>query len=101
MALKEVAGSLSRTGVAVAALGMALTAMIGVASWWRASASRCATGCMQSMHADVYVSAPGPSGNLSRRLDPGSCGAAGESLAYLRTARRAAPWLIPRAARSS
>ena len=70
LALLDVAGSLSRTGVAVAALGMALTAMIGVAVMVESFRESLREWLVQSMHADVYVSAPGPSGNIARRLDP-------------------------------
>ncbi len=70
LALHDVAGSLSRTGVAVAALGMALTAMIGVAVMVESFRESLREWLTQSMHADIYVSAPGPSGDLSRRLDP-------------------------------
>ena len=61
---------LSRTGVAVAALGMALTAMIGVAVMVESFRESLREWLVQSMHADIYVSAPGPSGNIARRLDP-------------------------------
>ncbi len=70
LALLDVAGSLSRTGVAVAALGMALTAMIGVAVMVESFRESLREWLVQSMHADVYISAPGPSGNIARRLDP-------------------------------
>jgi putative ABC transport system permease protein len=70
LALVDIAGSLSRTGVAVAALGMALTAMIGVAVMVESFRESLSEWLLQSMHADVYVSAPGPSGNIARRLDP-------------------------------
>ncbi|MBS0578426.1 MAG: FtsX-like permease family protein [Proteobacteria bacterium] len=70
LALLDVAGSLSRTGVAVAALGMALTAMIGVAVMVASFRESLREWLLQSMHADVYVSAPAPSGNIARRLDP-------------------------------
>jgi putative ABC transport system permease protein len=70
LALLDVAGSLSRTGVAVAALGMALTAMIGVAVMVESFRESLREWLVQSMHADVYVSAPGPGGNIARRLEP-------------------------------
>jgi putative ABC transport system permease protein len=70
LALLDVAGSLSRTGVAVAALGMALTAMIGVAVMVESFRESLREWLVQSMHADIYVSAPGPSGNIARHLDP-------------------------------
>jgi putative ABC transport system permease protein len=70
LALHDVAGSLSRTGVAVAALGMALAAMIGVAVMVESFRGSLREWLAQSMHADVYVSAPGASGTLAHRLDP-------------------------------
>ena len=70
LALRDVAGSLSRTGVAVAALGMALTAMIGVAVMVESFRGSLREWLLQTMRADVYVSAPGPSEALARRLDP-------------------------------
>ncbi|HEY2808867.1 MAG TPA: FtsX-like permease family protein [Steroidobacteraceae bacterium] len=70
LALLDIAGSLSRTGVAVAALGMALTAMIGVAVMVASFRESLREWLLQSMHADIYVSAPGPAGNIARRLDP-------------------------------
>ncbi len=70
LALLDIAGSLSRTGVAVAALGMALTAMIGVAVMVESFRESLSEWLVQSMHADIYVSAPGPAGNIARRLDP-------------------------------
>jgi putative ABC transport system permease protein len=70
LALLDIAGSLSRTGVAVAALGMALTAMIGVAVMVASFRESLREWLLQSMQADIYVSAPGPSGNIARRLDP-------------------------------
>jgi putative ABC transport system permease protein len=65
-----VAASLSRTGVAVAALGMALTAMIGVAVMVESFRGSLRDWLLTSLRADVYVSAPGPSDALSHRLEP-------------------------------
>jgi putative ABC transport system permease protein len=70
LALSDVAGSLSRTGVAVAALGMALAAMIGVAVMVESFRESLREWLHQTMHADVYVTAPGPADGLARRLDP-------------------------------
>jgi putative ABC transport system permease protein len=70
LALRDVAGSLSRTGVAVAALGMALTAMIGVAVMVESFRGSLREWLLQTMRADVYVSAPGPTEALARRLEP-------------------------------
>ena len=70
LACADVAASLSRTGVAIAALGMALTAMIGVAVMVESFRESLRVWLVQTMRADVYVSAPGVAENLERRLDP-------------------------------
>lgn len=70
LACADVAASLSRTGVAVAALGMALTAMIGVAIMVESFRESLRDWLLQTMRADVYVSAPGVAESLERRLDP-------------------------------
>ena len=70
LACADVAASLSRTGVAIAALGMALTAMIGVAIMVESFRESLRSWLTQTMRADVYVSAPGVSESLERRLDP-------------------------------
>jgi putative ABC transport system permease protein len=70
LAFADVAASLSRTGVAVAALGMALTAMIGVAVMVESFRESLREWLVQTMRADVYVSAPGVTDSLERRLDP-------------------------------
>jgi putative ABC transport system permease protein len=70
LALRDVAGSLSRTGVAIAALGMALTAMIGVAVMVESFRGSLAEWLLQTLRADVYVTAPGPTDELARRLEP-------------------------------
>ena len=70
LALQEVAGSLSRTGVAIAALGMALTAMIGVAMMVESFRDSLREWLLQTLRADVYVTAPGPTDELARRLEP-------------------------------
>ncbi|MFZ0498680.1 MAG: FtsX-like permease family protein, partial [Steroidobacteraceae bacterium] len=71
LALENVAASLSRTGVAVAALGMAVAAMIGVSIMvesFRVSLSHWLT---ETMRADIYVAAPGPGvGSPERRIEP-------------------------------
>ncbi len=69
LALEDVARSLSRTGVAVAALGMALTAMIGVAVMVESFRSSLRDWLGETLRADVYVSAPGPTDDVARRLD--------------------------------
>ena len=70
LALGDVAGSLSRTGVAVAALGMALTAMIGVAVMVESFRGSLREWLVQTLRADVYVTAPGPTDALARHLEP-------------------------------
>jgi len=70
LALADVAASLSRTGVAVAALGMALTAMIGVAIMVGSFRESLREWLLQTMRADIYVTAPGGAESPQRRLDP-------------------------------
>jgi putative ABC transport system permease protein len=70
LACADVAASLSRTGVAVAALGMALTAMLGVAIMVESFRESLREWLSQTLRADVYVSAPGVADSLERRLDP-------------------------------
>jgi len=70
LACADIAASLSRTGVAIAALGMALTAMIGVAVMVGSFRQSLRDWLAQTMRADVYVSAPGVADSLERRLDP-------------------------------
>ncbi len=70
LACADIAASLSRTGVAIAALGMALTAMIGVAIMVESFRESLRDWLMQTMRADIYVSAPGVADSLERRLDP-------------------------------
>jgi putative ABC transport system permease protein len=70
LACADIAASLSRTGVAIAALGMALTAMIGVAIMVESFRESLRDWLLQTMRADVYVSAPGVADSLERRLDP-------------------------------
>jgi len=70
LACSDVANSLSRTGVAIAALGMALAAMIGVAIMVASFRESLREWLAQTMRADLYVSAPGVSDSLERRLDP-------------------------------
>jgi putative ABC transport system permease protein len=75
LALGDIAASLSRTGVAVAALGMALTAMIGVAIMVGSFRESLREWLLQTMRADIYVSAPGAAQSPERRLDPQVIGA--------------------------
>jgi putative ABC transport system permease protein len=71
LALAEVAASLSRTGVAVAALAVALAAMIGVSVMVESFRESLRDWLDRTMRADVYVSAPGPGfARPERRLDP-------------------------------
>jgi putative ABC transport system permease protein len=70
LACADVAASLSRTGVAIAALGMALAAMIGVAIMVESFRESLREWLLQTMRADIYVSAPGVSDSLERRLEP-------------------------------
>jgi putative ABC transport system permease protein len=70
LACVDISASLSRTGVAIAALGMALTAMIGVAIMVESFRESLRDWLAQTMRADIYVSAPGVADSLERRLDP-------------------------------
>ncbi len=71
LALEDVAASLSRTGVAVAALGMAVAAMIGVSIMVESFRVSLRDWLTQTMRADLYVAAPGPGvGRPERRIEP-------------------------------
>ena len=71
LALEDVAASLSRTGVAVAALGMAVAAMIGVSIMVESFRVSLRLWLAQSMRADIYVAAPGPGADRpERRIEP-------------------------------
>ena len=71
LALEDVANSLSRTGVAVAALGMAVAAMIGVSIMVESFRVSLRHWLTQTMRADIYVAAPGPGvGRPERRIEP-------------------------------
>jgi len=70
LACADIAASLSRTGVAIAALGMALAAMIGVAIMVESFRESLREWLLQTVRADIYVSAPGVADSLERRLDP-------------------------------
>jgi putative ABC transport system permease protein len=70
LAFGDVAASLSRTGVAVAALGMAVAAMIGVSIMVESFRESLREWLERTMHADIYVTAPGPgAGRPERRID--------------------------------
>jgi putative ABC transport system permease protein len=71
LALEDVAASLSRTGVAVAALGMAVAAMIGVSIMVASFRVSLRHWLVQTMRADIYVAAPGPGiGRPERQIQP-------------------------------
>jgi putative ABC transport system permease protein len=71
LACGDIGASLSRTGVAVAALGMALAAMIGVAIMVESFRESLREWLTRTMRADIYVSAPGPAAESpGQRLDP-------------------------------
>jgi putative ABC transport system permease protein len=71
LAFGDIAASLSRTGVAVAALGMAVAAMIGVSIMVESFRESLREWLGRTMRADVYVTAPGPgSDRPERRLEP-------------------------------
>jgi len=70
LACADIAASLSRTGVAVAALGMAIAAMIGVSVMVGSFRLSLEEWLVRSLGADVYVSAPGPGfARPERRLE--------------------------------
>jgi putative ABC transport system permease protein len=71
LAFGDIAASLSRTGVAVAALGMAVAAMIGVSIMVESFRESLRDWLARTMRADIYVTAPGPgAGRPERRIDP-------------------------------
>ena len=71
LACSDIAASLSRTGVAVAALGMALAAMIGVSIMVASFRESLRAWLERSLRADIYVTAPGVgTGRPERRIDP-------------------------------
>jgi putative ABC transport system permease protein len=72
LALGGVAGSLSRTGVAVAALAMAVAAMIGISIMVDSFRESLRDWLAQTLPADIYVGAPGPGfARPERRIDAG------------------------------
>jgi putative ABC transport system permease protein len=70
LACADVGTSLSRTGVAIAALGMALTAMIGVAIMVESFRESLREWLGRSLRADIYVTAPGVTESFERRIEP-------------------------------
>jgi putative ABC transport system permease protein len=70
LALGGIAGSLSRTGVAVAALAMAVAAMIGISIMVDSFRESLRDWLSRTLQADIYVGAPGPGfARPERRLD--------------------------------
>jgi len=71
LAFGDIAASLSRTGVAVAALGMAIAAMIGVSIMVGSFRESLHDWLQRTMRADVYLTSPGAGGGRpERRLEP-------------------------------
>ncbi len=71
LALSDVSASLSRTGVAVAALGLSIAAMIGVSVMVESFRESLRAYLTRTIRADFYITAPGPGfGRPERRLDP-------------------------------
>jgi putative ABC transport system permease protein len=71
LAFGDIAASLSRTGVAVAALGMAVAAMIGVSIMVESFRESLRDWLSHTMRADIYVTAPGPGADRpERRIEP-------------------------------
>lgn len=70
LAAGDVAASLSRTGVAVAALGLAIASMIGVSIMVGSFRESLRAYLTRTIRADLYVTAPGPGfGRPERRID--------------------------------
>ena len=71
LASGDVAASLSRTGVAVAALGLAIASMIGVSIMVGSFRESLRAYLTRTIRADLYVTAPGPGfGRPERRIEP-------------------------------
>jgi putative ABC transport system permease protein len=71
LALNDIAASLSRTGVAVAALSLAVCAMIGVALMVDSFRESLHDWLGRTLRADFYVTAPGPGfARPERRIEP-------------------------------
>jgi putative ABC transport system permease protein len=71
LAFGDIAASLSRTGVAVAALGMAVAAMIGVSIMVESFRESLRDWLGNTVQADIYVTAPGPGADRpERRIEP-------------------------------
>jgi putative ABC transport system permease protein len=70
LALSGIAASLSRTGVAVAALAMAVAAMIGISIMVDSFRESLRDWLSHTLQADIYVGAPGPGfARPERRLE--------------------------------
>jgi putative ABC transport system permease protein len=70
LALSDVSSSLSRTGVAVSALGLAIAAMIGVSVMVESFRESLRAYLTRTIRADLYLTAPGPGfGRPERRID--------------------------------
>src|SRR5262249_47598742 len=71
LASGDIAASLSRTGVAVAALGLAVASMIGVSIMVESFRESLRTYLVKTIRADLYITAPGPGfGRPERRIEP-------------------------------
>ncbi len=68
LAFGDVAASLSRTGVAVGALSIAIAAAIGVALMVASFRESLADWLARTLRADIYVTAPGPGFSRPERL---------------------------------
>ncbi len=76
LAFAGIADSISRTGVAIAALAMAVATMIGVAIMVDSFRGSLSEWLSRSLQADLYVSAPGPGfARPERRLEPAAIAA--------------------------
>lgn len=71
LAISGVAESLSRTGVAVAALAIALAAALGIAVMVESFRESLRLWLERTLRADIYVTAPGPGfSRPERQIDP-------------------------------
>jgi putative ABC transport system permease protein len=68
LAFGDVAASLSRTGIAVGALSIAVSAAIGVALMVASFRESLAEWLARTLRADIYVTAPGPGFSRPERL---------------------------------
>jgi putative ABC transport system permease protein len=75
LAIRGIGTALSRTGVALAALMLAVATSIGVGIMIESFRATVSDWLEASLQADIYVSAPGLGGQrASARLDPGTVG---------------------------